>query len=519
MCKIRWLVLSFVLLLLMGCQGSETLTPTPFPPTVDNVTLRVGGSSITPVPAVLADMMANPEFYEGAHVLITGQYFRKPLQVCGVDPHPSPAGWEMVAGDTRVGAGGFNAQLRQLLPDGITMTVIGRLTQWQGPVGCGKQAVPVEMWYLDVVKLVDPAQLARVTLTPSGGSDLISDDGIGDDLFTPIAEGEGEEAPPEDDFPPTSPPVAPPTNTLPATLAVPIETLGAGFTPVPDDAVVVSNPTRSTGVAGTPTAVSTASPSGTAVSTGSPQATLAGTRTVTNTPPPGASLTPTPRADNTTPIPTSDTGSGVTSMGELEEAEYEMVDIDTDALHEWTIPLDAGDEVVISVIGEPTMDMGIKILDENSTELVSQDANSAGEMKSITFDAPSLGDYKVQIFERNGDSGGYLLAVGSQDFLVLYPQGMLTYGEGDNATITWDELHYWFFRGTEDDMIDLAISCNIDSDLAIILYDPQGDDLAEQFFQGDMQDILLLETGWYVLEIEFWDQNDDNCSYNLVVTN
>lgn len=518
MWKIRLLFISFVLLLLMGCQSGVTLTPTPFPPTSDNVALGVNGSSITPVPAVLADMMANPEFYEGAHVLVTGQYFRNPLQVCGVDPHPSPAGWELVAGDARVGAGGFDAQLRQLVPDGITMTVIGRLAQWQGPVGCGKQAVPMEMWYLDVVKLVNPAQLARVTLTPSGGSDFISDDGIGDDLFTPIAETEGGEASTADDFLPTSPPVAPPTNTsIPATQAVPIETLGAGFTPVADDAVVVSTPTRATGVSGTPTVTTTAvtTAEGTAVN-GTTQATRP---TVTNTPPPGASLTPVPIGGNTTPIPTSDTGSGVTKMGELDEVEYEMVDIETDALHEWTIPLDEGDEIVIAVIGESTMDMGIKILDEDSIKLVSQDTQSTGQMKSITFDSPSSGDYKVQIYERNGDSGGYLLAIGSEDFLLLYPQGMLTYGDGDSASITWDELHYWFFRGTEGDMIDLAISCNIDSDLAIILYDPEGDNLAEQFIDGDMQDILLTETGWYVLEIEFWDQDDDNCNYNLVVTN
>ena len=64
------------MVLVASCQSSELPTPTPFPPTPEEISLAAGGSSITPVPAVLADMMANPDFYEGAHVAVTGQYFR-----------------------------------------------------------------------------------------------------------------------------------------------------------------------------------------------------------------------------------------------------------------------------------------------------------------------------------------------------------------------------------------------------------------------------------------------------------
>ncbi|MBE2221907.1 MAG: hypothetical protein IAF02_10220 [Anaerolineae bacterium] len=502
MWKSRLLIVWFILLL-AGCKGNELTTPTPFPPTPERISWGVG-SSITPVPALLPDVVANPEFYEGAYLQVTGQYFRKPLLVCGVDPHPSPAGWDLVVGDTRVPAGGFDKELRQLMPDGITVTVIGRFTQWQGPVGCGKQARPTEMWYLDVVKMVDPAQLALVTLTPASSDGSVFDGSVSEELFTPVANPD-EPLLGDDSFLGTLPPVAPPTNTPRSTQAVPVETLGAGFTPVATNDIGIFTPTAS----GTETAVI----SGTVQST-------PGTSTVTNTPPPGASLTPTPNGANSTPIATAVSGSAVRIMsGELEIAGFKMTDLEPAKIHEWTMPLNAGDKVEVTVIGEPAMDMIIKIYDKNLTELVNRDATSTGQMESVTFTPSTTGDFKVRISEKRGKAGGYLLALGAEDFLLLYPQGMLTYGEGKSASISWDELHYWFFKGTQNDVIDLAISCNINADLAVILYDSAGNDIAEQFFQGDMQDISLPKTDWYVFEIEFWDQSSNSCTYNLVVTN
>ncbi|PID85262.1 MAG: hypothetical protein CSB13_08980, partial [Chloroflexi bacterium] len=177
----------FLLLFMVSCQQTEVFTPTPFQPTPKDLSIAARGSSITPVPAFLTDVMANPEFYEDAHLLVTGQYYRRPVQVCGVDAHPSPAGWDLIAGDVSVAAGGFDAQLRQFMPDGITMTVLGRFSHWEGPVGCGKQAVPTEMWYLDVIKIIDPAQLVQVTLTPGSAAEDSSADGNSPDpLVTPV---------------------------------------------------------------------------------------------------------------------------------------------------------------------------------------------------------------------------------------------------------------------------------------------------------------------------------------------
>ena len=497
MWKIRGLVLSFVLLLLMGCQSSETLTPTPFPPTPDDGPLGISASLITPVPAVLADVMANPEFYEGAHLLVTGQYFRRPLQVCGTDPHPSPAGWELVSGETRVPAGGFNAQLRQLFPDGITMTVIGRFTQWRGPVGCGKQAVPKEIWYLDVVKIVDPAQLARVTLTPDSNSgDSISEGIITDELFTPIADSEG--FPPEEDAVfPTSPPVAPPTNT--PTRLVPIETLGAGFTPVATEDIDVT----------TPDALGTVNGTGTAVPNGTSQAALS-TSTVTNTPRPGSTVPPT--NGSSTPIPTLQVGGSTVTIKDdiLSELDFRAVALNSFEIHEWPLSLFFGEEVMISVVGGQTMNLGITILDENLNVVKTQDASLAGLPEIMYFDPPDAEDYKVRISERNGIGGGYLLTIGV-DPILLNARGMLTYGLPRGGTVYEDELDYWFFQGQKGDVVEITISSEAGADTYALLFMADGDDIG-----GLDETITLPDTGWYIIELEEFELQQN--SYDITVS-
>ena len=495
-----------ILWLLVSCQADEQMTPTPFPPTIDNAALGQIGSSITPVPAVLADVMANPEFYEGAHLQVSGQYFRRPLQVCGVDPHPAPAGWDLVAGDVSVPAGGFNDQLRLLLPDGITMTVIGRFTHWQGPVGCGKQAVAKEIWYLDVVKIIDPTQLVRVTLTPSAG---VGDDGeIEDNLFTPAADSEtsptvigGVSA--------TPPPAAPPTNTTIATQAVPIETLGAGFTPVATADIGIDTPIAS----GTKTAVATTTitVTGTAVTPTSATPSTAVVPTVTNTPRPGTTATPT-RENALTPLPTANisTRTIIPQTPSLGELEFVLVDLGVSEAHEWTLDLLTGEELLISVIGEPDMDIGIKIYDADLTQLLVHDEQLTGKAETVSFDPEGTNDYTLQISERNRKPGGYLLAIGL-DPLLLLPQGMLRYDLPDGSTIYQAETHYWFFKGEQGDNIDLAVSPETGSSLFVSVLEADGT------FIGELDDdIILPETGWFVLELEelALDQN----SYEITVS-
>lgn len=498
MWKYKLLMGCLVLLLLIGCQSSELSTPTPFPPTPENISWNASGSSITPVPAVLADVMANPEFYENAYLQVTGQYFRGPLQVCGIDPHPSPAGWALVAGDVRVPAGGFDNEMRQLIPDTLTMTVIGRLTHWRGPVGCGKQAVSREMWYLEVVKMIDPVQLALVTLTPSSGSgDLISDGGIGADLFTPVSGGAELDVPVDGAGVVTLPPVAPPTNTTVPTRAVPVETLAAGFTPVATDDISVLTPN----FVGTPVG------SGTAV-TPNPSN---GTSTVTNTPRPGTTATPSTNGSST-PIVIATVSSSVEVMpGNIGELEFRVGELSASKIHEWTMPLGSEDEVIVSVMGEPSMDVTLMIYDSDLIELAKSSSGSVGEAETITFVAPADDNYKIRVSESNRKAGGYILTFGQETYQLL-PQGMLAFGSMDQSIIYVDEVHYWFFKGNQGDVIDLEVVSESGTNLLVFLYNSDGDYVEVD----EIQDTILPENDWYVLELEEWlaDENE----YQLTLT-
>ncbi len=504
--KPKWLFVGFVLLFIVSCQQTEVFTPTPFQPTPEDLSIAAGGSSITPVPAFLTDIMANPEFYEDAHVLVTGQYYRRPLQICGVDAHSSPVGWDLVAGDVSVPAGGFNSQLRQLMPDGITMTVIGRFSYWKGPVGCGKQAVSTQMWYLDVVKIIDPAQLVQVTLTPGSGGSLDNGE-FSDQLFTPVSTPNA--ATPEGNANvPTSPPVAPPTNTVQPTRVVPIETLGAGFTPVSSDDVNVETPTTTGTPGASETAVSSATASGTVTSISTPTPGR-GISTVTNTPPPGASSTP-------VAVPTSDSNVVRKGMG-FANTDFEVQELSSSETHEWLVEMDDGDEWVFAVIGEPTMDVGLTILDNDLVVLEDLDETGVGEAESLAFEFPDQGIYRIHVSSLNEESGSYILLMGFPEYPPIV-QGLLPLGEDVSKILDSDELHYWYFEGVQGDTIDLTLACTPSLDLGGIIYDADGLDIDEFYSEDVLTDVFLPVTGFYVIEMENWDLAGGSCNYTLNVT-
>lgn len=479
-------------LLLAGCRGGEEVTPTPFPSIPGTIGAPGGVGALTPVPVTIADVLANPEFFEGATVQLTGQYYKRPLLVCGLDPHPSPAEWTMVDGENVLPGAGFGGQMRQLWPDGLTFTAIGRITHFRGPVGCGKQALPTEMWYLDTVKLVEPDQLALVTLTPGGGD--ISQ-GAGDlpaDVFTPMAG-----TPPEDSIgPATVPPVAPPPNT-PTAFA--IETLSTGFTPVATGTPKVEGEPGA--IAATETAAALSATPGL---NGTIQATPAGTLT------PQVGVTITPGAGGGTAI-TTGTPSGKTyrDMGEdLGLDDVRAQDLQSNETQGWGLPLDAGDEIVISVLGETGLDVVIAITDESQTQIVEQNSAGSGQPETLTYTAPADADYQLHIRAANSQAGAYMLTI-SDDLLPLLPQGFLRYGDISGATIYVDELHYWAFRGEQGDIINVTLASQNGANLLLTLYDGNREGVGDLFFVEEIENFSLSETGLYIIELEEWgiDQN------------
>ncbi|HMT19928.1 MAG TPA: hypothetical protein PKE20_01560, partial [Promineifilum sp.] len=161
---LKFLALPALLILLTACGGRNATSPTPFPTTGPQAT-TLGNA---PVPLTVAELMAAPGLYRDAVIQLTGRLRKQPLIVCDSELHPSPGGWGLAEEGVLALAGGFEQQVRSLLPDDLTMSVEGRWRLWEGLVGCGKQAVRQELWYLEVGRILSPSPITQVTLTPGG---------------------------------------------------------------------------------------------------------------------------------------------------------------------------------------------------------------------------------------------------------------------------------------------------------------------------------------------------------------
>ncbi|HSH05557.1 MAG TPA: hypothetical protein VLL52_23780, partial [Anaerolineae bacterium] len=174
-----------------------------------------------PIDLTLAELAENYQAYLGLDIQITGQYQTLPIPDCNGNLRPSPATWQLVNGDNIMlaGGGGFDNLLRPLAAQNLTITIAGRWTRWVGPVGCGKQSAPTEVWYLHTTEIVAPNPLVRgeevadntplITATPAPTTD-------------PNATEVSQLPPTMTNTPepnatptplPTNPPTPPPTNT------------------------------------------------------------------------------------------------------------------------------------------------------------------------------------------------------------------------------------------------------------------------------------------------------------------
>lgn len=501
-----WCILCTFLFLLIGCGPGENATPTPFPTATAEVTPALVSNG--PVAVAIADLATNPEAYEGARLQLTGQYQRSPRLVCGADPHPSPANWNLATGEAMVQASGFDEQLRTLLPDGLTVTVVGRWQHWRGPVGCGKQARPSDIWYLDVNRVVSPSPLARVTLTPTGMA---------------------EEAVIAQAVPTTTPTLAA-TEALPISSPSPVPATGSP-TSTPTQPVIatptaeiVASPTLSTTtpVTATATVTATIDPNATATATTDPDATA----TATPTRDPNATATPTATATATTnpnatatatsaTLPTSTRGNlTVIDQGSIATDFEELVteQLGGNEIHSWTFSIEASDAITVNVASESDLDTVVAILDSADTRIIERNDAGAGKVERIQgLELPEAGDYKIQIRSANGGAGYYSfmpLLSGAYNFVFL---GNLNYGGSQTVPLPEENDHIWHFYGNANDNITITVTPNDDGDLFLELYGTSAE-LVSDFIdtggigeQEQLSEFILPDTGLYAIRIGEFD--------------
>lgn len=495
--KQRYLIFLLLLLTLAIACGEARPTPTPF--AEDNVT-EEALDLVEPLALSITDLAADPEAYANRFVEITGQYRRLPLLVCDTDPHPAPATWQLAATDgSTVAIGGFGSQVRSLLPNDLTMTVVGVWQRFDGPVGCGKSATNTEIWYLKARDIVSPSPIARVTLTPTGSGTQIAE----------VDEGTAVSNPQDNNF------TATPTRSEEGGEPVETPTLASTSIPAPPGS---GTPTTT---AATPTE---GSEEGAVTSTPSPTRdgdTSIGTPTTTSGT--NGTATPTTSSGSGTPTPTGSSGSNPTpTTSALTTATRDPIDFDTvtfdpigpeqpileileaEQAHLYPVLFDYNGAITITAIAEPTVDLVLEIMDP--TNAVVQQANSTGNggLESIINAQLNVAlDYEIRVYNLNNNEGDYCLIFNEGGGFPDTIKGRIDYGQTVTDQVEVLGIDYWCFLGASGDNVTVTSAATGNSgDFVVGLFGPPSFDSIGAVFQDpEIANESLKENGMYMIGV------------------
>jgi hypothetical protein len=482
----KWIVVSLALLLLLnGCRSVEVATPTP----VATAAPTILPASMMVVQARLADLLNNPSSYEGLTVQVTGDYRRLPRLICEGAVNRSPATWSLVSGELVVQATGFEAMLRPPPGSSMTLTVEGRWQRWQGLVGCGKDAAPREIWYLDVSRIVSPNPIVHVTPLPGQVVEIIVGE---DETATPLP---GEEDPEQPGIgitplPPGSVDLTTPTPIQPAPPGPPPPGLpGPPPGPTPTlEGVVIITPTPLATPGLLPGATETA---GTLTPGGTPTATLTVTATL------GADGTPTPAPVN---------------QGTIDFDKVIKTDLPADTVHRWQFTIDVGaptGPITITLAPDVGMDVALTVRDPNGETIIdNQNTGGAGQPETVSLTQVGSGNYEILISRAGGTPASYALALLNSTSQPLLFAGSLSYGDSRMANLPADKDQMWHFYGTAGQSINLTVRPQSNADLTFGLYGPTMQGVGNWVDDGGLGEVeqlinfVLPSTGFYSIWIQ-----------------
>lgn len=486
----RYFTTSLILLLvalLAGCQRAEDQDEEV------GATFVAGIASAEPVS--LSDLAANPAAYRDQRIQISGEFQPLPKLACvDSNPRPGPANWSIVAEGWVAQAGGAFEDISRLLPPGLTITAEGTWRLWSGPIGCGKRADTVEMWYLDVADLLEPRPLVSMTLTPSG--EVVATAPLPAQEGTPIAA---------------------------APSATPASGAGGGDggpsatrTPLP-----TSTPPSATTPLATQTgdaAAGTASPApgdeGSETATATTEATSEnGTPTPESSPTDGPSPTPNLTPGTETPSPTVSATPGGQTVVDMGDVGFHSLVLDTlqpGTRHAYTISVEAGTTITVGLLMPAEFDPVLKLIDREGTILAERNDVGAGEVERLEgFVLENDGEYRILVHDIADRGTDYTFTLDDGlSFDFLYFAGLLKYGDTKNMQMPEDRLDFWHFYGEAGDEITISLTPNDTSDLRFLLMTPEFGELSSGFVderpggQSEQATFTLPLTGIYTLQVE-----------------
>lgn len=477
----HWFLSFFIIgFLLAACINNIEITPTPFPVTGSS---NPGDITTQLLPVDLTELIANPKTYEGALIQVNGRYRRLLPRVCSGTRYAPPTTWNLTVDELTAYMSGFDNELRSLLPENTTMSVNGIWRQWHGPVGCGKEATPQDVWYLEVREIISPNPITSVTLTPtpSGEATQIADSGtptpIGETAELPVTPVENAENPPA----------------APAAEATEAATMPSDVTSTPSIAVPILP-------SATPTPTLFSSGDGEddqaddgSDNTAAPQPGLTATATA-------GSLESTPTPTNTdtsgaaanTPIPTSiplttPTVAAVTTRiieEDLVSENNQNEQLAANEIHIWEYEVESAGTITITLAAEPNVDIIISVFDEDSQAVIDeQNLAPPGELEVAVASDLDEGTYEFHIKTVDGTGTHYFINVkeGIDEFVIH--KGFLEDGDEKTTALGLDRFDSWYFFARKDDVVTFSVDPHDDeADLWVGLYNNDFDPDAEIVF-------------------------------------
>lgn len=491
---IAFLIALTLISLTVACSNRVAVGPTPFPTPGPTLTPASGG----PIVLTVTELMSAPGLYKDVVVQVTGLLRKQPLLICETDAKPSPAGWGLAEEGLLAPAGGFDQQVRSLLPDNLTMTVEGRWRQWTGLVGCGKGAAQQEVWYLETGRILSPSPLTQVTLTPSSGVEIVAITSTPDAGLAPTETIELF-----------------PTPALEETPIEPVSTAGSALLASPTPDPFAPLPTETLSAFETPLVTPDASATIAAGLTGTPGAGLTGTPSPTTTVP------------GTPPTPTATSGSPgqVVSKGSFYDesfGDYVVTSLAGGTTDSWLIDVFEGETVSIYAISPSPADVILSLLKDGQPIVNRQNTAAPGSPEVINN--PSLqgeGEYEIQVLTVNGVSTDYALVLSVDPETPVSVPGMLLSGSPRSAVqLPAFGYHYWFFVAEAGDQLTITLTPLGQEDPAIYVFDPLGEELtyADDGFEGDEEIIeaTVTTSGLHAVNIE--EVYSDPLQYDIILT-
>lgn len=483
MCR-RVLLLIVVILLMAGCRGRDALAPTPFPTTGPTPTTAAGG----PVMLSVTELLAAPGLYLDTAVQLTGRLRKMPVVVCDSDYYASPASWGLGEEGLTAAAGGFDQQVRSLLPGDLTMTVEGRWRRWEGTVGCGKQAQRQEVWYLAVDRILSPSPLTQVTLTPSSGVEVSA---ITAEPTLPTG-GDADEG----DIPETPEPEETPIAVEPTGFP---EAYPGASTPPPEGSPEFS-PTIPTNQ--TPITAQTPTIGSTPITGTTP---IAG-QTVTGTLPSG---TTTPPSGTGTPGATGAPGNLV-DKGDVYIAladNFTTTALAAGTVDRWEVDLTGSEQLYFGAIAPQPADIILSLYKDGQAIISNQNTAPAGAPEVLN--APPLqgeGLYEIHVAVVGGGATEYGLVIYDHPDFAVTIGGMITPGSPRNGVqLPMGGIQLWFFMADGGDTVAIRLKPLGDLDAAADLYSPGAIyiDTIDSGFEGEeeYEEVALSTTGLHAIRV------------------